>query len=151
MLFHDAQTLFLKLSFLFNPTNLSIQIPSESRETVRITLPTELCNKEQPVASIQYGGVKYPMDDREQVTYTNIELRIKGQFLKSIGKYEEILTILKETDANNWVKYKFTDSEEDFLFAIQVRDIIIEGLEQTYGLGYLTLGMPQEIFVEERY
>jgi hypothetical protein len=139
------QKFFIKFCFIFKNINLEIDVPSDYSETVQLYLPKELNEERIQIGSIQYGGIKYPIMDNDSIHLKYVEIRLKGEFLRTIGKYNEIYNLLKENDANDWIKYKFTYCKEDIILARKVANIISRGLEREFGKKYLTIGIDKKI------
>jgi hypothetical protein len=145
--YEKAQRLFLKLCFIFKQANLNIHVPSGRSEAVQLLFPLALQSggNNSHVGTIQYGGVKYPFSDKNQLRFTYVELRLKGEFLKEINKYDEVFQLLKEKDANNWLKYKFVNSSDDIQLAKKVRNHIVQACEKKYELDYWHMGIDTDI------
>lgn len=97
------------------------------------------------IGSIQYGGVKYPIVDKDNINLKYVELRLKVNFLKSISKYDDVFHLLKDKDENGWVKYKFTYCKEDLILIKKVAQHISRGLERKFRKLYLTIGIDKRI------
>lgn len=141
----NIQKLLVKICFFFKSINLEIYLPSERSESVKLLVPKELDTGNMQIGSIQYGGVKYPLIDKSLTNLTYVEVRLKGDFLRKIDKYNEVYNLLQDKDANDWLKYKFTYSKEDIILAKRVATIISSGLEKKYGSEYLTFGIDKSI------
>lgn len=141
----NIQKLFIKLCFIFKNINLEIGLLTERSETVQLFLPKELDKSNKQIGSIQYGGIKYPLVDKDSINLKYVEVRLNGDFLRKIDKYNEIYSLLKERDKNDWLKYKYTYCKEDMILARKVANIISRGLEKEYGINYLTVGIDKTI------
>lgn len=82
------------------------------------------------IGTIQYGGVKYPSTVKSKQNLKYVEIRLKGDFLKEIDVYEIVMDLMRERDANEWAKHKFTYTNEDIKLARKVSAIIAKGLEK---------------------
>lgn len=141
----NIQKLLVKICFFFKSINLELCLPSERSESVQLLIPKELDVGNMQIGSIQYGGVKYPFIDKSSINLKYVEVRLKGDFLRKIDKYNEGYNLLQDKDANDWLKYKFTYSKEDIILAKRVATIISSGLEKKYGSKYLTIGIDKSI------
>jgi hypothetical protein len=143
--YNNVQKLFLKLCFIFKQVNLDLYLSPNSSETVQLLVPKELKGGKEQIGSIQYGGVKYPLTSRSKLNLRYVEVRLKSNFLEEIGVYNFVQDLLKETDANGWIKYKFMYTNEDVKLAKRVSVAIARGLERTFEYKYLAIGIDKNI------
>lgn len=143
--YDKIQKLFLKLCFIFKNINLDINLPQNSSETVQLLVPKELIEENNQIGSIQYGGVKYPLNHKSKENLRYVEIRLKGDFLKEIDVYDVVLDLMGQIDANGWAKYKFIYKNEDLKLARKVAAVIAKGFEKKFGYKYLTIGIDKNI------
>ena len=141
---NSIQSLFLKLSFIFKQINLDVFLSPTSCETVQLRIPKILNSENKQVGSIQYGGVKYPITPASKLNLKYVEIRLDSTFLREINVFSLVHNLIEVSDANGWLKYKFTTLDEVKL-ARRVAAIISKGMERKYGLEYLTIGMDPDI------
>jgi hypothetical protein len=139
-----VQSLFLKLAFIFKQINLDVYLSPTSSETVQLRMPKVLSSDNAQVGSIQYGGVKYPITTTSKLNLKYVEIRLDSTFLREINVFTLVHNLIEESDANGWLRYKFTTMDEIKL-ARRVAAIISKGMERKYGTEYLTIGMDPNI------
>jgi hypothetical protein len=145
----SIQSLFLKLLFIFKQINLDVYLPPTSCETVQLRMPEILNSENIQVGSIQYGGVKYPITPASKLNLKCVEIRLDSNFLREMNVFTLVHNLIEESDANGWLKYKFTNLDEIKL-ARRVAAILSKGMERKYGKKYLTIGMDPNILALPR-
>lgn len=145
----SIQNLFLKLAYIFKQINLEVYLSPTSSETVQLRIPKILNSENVQVGSIQYGGVKYPITPASMLNLKYVEIRLDSTFLRDINVFALVHNLIEESDANGWLKYKFTTLDEIKL-ARRVAAIISKGMERKYGTEYLTIGMDLNILALPR-
>lgn len=120
-------------------------VPPNSSETVQLLVPKELKEGNNQIGSIQYGGVKYPLTPKSKNNLRYVEIRLTGDFLEEIDVYSVVHDLLEQSDANGWLKYKFTYSKEDIKLARKIAAVLAKGLMRKFGYSYLTIGMDKNI------
>lgn len=145
--FGQIKKLFLKICFIFKQVNFDLNIPDNRSETVRLIIPRSIKEGGDQVGSIQYGGIKYPLNSKKADDLKYVELRLKGDFLKELDVFNSVYELLGcAIDANGWLKYKFIYSKEDIKIARKVSLIISSGMERRFGHKYLTHDIDKNIY-----
>jgi len=88
--YEKTQKFFIKSAFLFKQVHLQCIIPSTSNESIKLYTPEGLFEQSGQIGAIQYGGIKYPYIENKPLQLSFIEVRLEGQFLKSLGIYDDI-------------------------------------------------------------
>jgi hypothetical protein len=107
-------------------------------------MPKILNSENIQVGSIQYGGVKYPITPASNLNLKYVEIRLDSTFLREINVFTLVHNLIEDSDANGWLKYKFTTLDEIKL-ARRVAAIISKVMERKYGTQYLTRVMDPNI------